>query len=65
MVENKDSNWFLFQAWKNGSSETFNKVSDKMLSKFKVPFNILCDCAMLPQSEKNTSIDLRSYLTQK
>ena len=46
------------------SSKSFSKVCDEMLSKIKVPFSLLCDLAMLQQSEKNISVELTSYLAQ-
>ena len=29
-----------------------------------MPFNLLCDCVVLPQSEKNISVVLTSFLAQ-
>ena len=48
MAQNTESNWFSYRDWKYVSSESFSKVCDEILSKIKVPFNLLCDNAVLP-----------------
>ena len=63
-AQNTESNWFSYRDWKNVSSESFIKVVDEMLNKIKVPFNLLCDRAVLPQSEKNISVELTFYFAQ-
>jgi len=64
VAQNAESNQFSCRDWKNVSSESFSQVCDEMLRKIKVPFNLLCDRAVLPQSEKNISVELTSYLAQ-
>ena len=64
MAQNTESNSVSCRDWKNVSMKSFSKVCADMLSKIKLPLNLLNDCAVLPQSDKNISVEPTFYLAQ-